>query len=73
MGIHQGLAPSPFLFAVLMDRLTGKIRRESLWIFADDIVICSEIEVTCLESSGNAVETRCNKIKWKKGRIVVHE
>lgn len=44
VGLHQALALSFFLFAVLMDRLTDKIREESLWIMmsADDIVIFRE-------------------------------
>ena len=28
VGMHQGLALSPFLFAVIMDRLTDEVRRE---------------------------------------------
>ena len=44
VGLHQGLALSPFLFAVTMDRLTDEVRREPPWtmLFADDIVICEE-------------------------------
>uniref|UniRef100_A0A3B3I9A4 ribonuclease H n=1 Tax=Oryzias latipes TaxID=8090 RepID=A0A3B3I9A4_ORYLA len=44
VGLHQGSALSPFLFAMLMDRLTDEVRQESPWtmMFADDIVICSE-------------------------------
>ena len=43
-GLHQGSAPSPFWFAILMDRLTGEIRQEFPWTttFADDIVSCVE-------------------------------
>ena len=42
VGVHQGLALSPFLFAVIMNWLTDKVKRESPWtmLFADDIVIC---------------------------------
>ncbi|MBN3291466.1 POLR protein, partial [Polypterus senegalus] len=42
-GLHQRSALSPFLFAMVMDRLTDEIRQESPWTvkFADDIVICS--------------------------------
>ena len=41
VGLHQGSALSPFLFAVIMDRLTDEVRREPPWtmLFADDIVI----------------------------------
>ncbi|KAK3569207.1 hypothetical protein QTP86_026614 [Hemibagrus guttatus] len=44
VGLHQGLALSPFLFAIVMDQLSEEVRQESLWtmMFADDIVICSE-------------------------------
>ena len=44
VGLHQGSALSPFLFAVIMDRQTDKVRREPPWtmLFADDIVICKE-------------------------------
>ncbi|XP_062865903.1 uncharacterized protein LOC134328668 [Trichomycterus rosablanca] len=42
VGLHQGSALSPFLFALVMDRLTDEVRQESPWtmMFADDIVIC---------------------------------
>ena len=35
---------SPFLFAMVMDRLTNEVGQEYPWtmMFADDIVICSE-------------------------------
>ncbi|KAK3521317.1 hypothetical protein QTP70_003179 [Hemibagrus guttatus] len=44
VGLHQGSALSPFLFAIVMDQLSEEVRQESSWImmFADDIVICSE-------------------------------
>ena len=42
--LHQGSALSPFLFAVIMERLTDEVRRELPWtmLFADDIVIFEE-------------------------------
>ncbi|KAK3505678.1 hypothetical protein QTP70_004488, partial [Hemibagrus guttatus] len=44
VGLHQGSALSPFLFAIVMDQLSEEVRQESAWtmMFADDIVICSE-------------------------------
>ncbi|KAK3528880.1 hypothetical protein QTP70_011755 [Hemibagrus guttatus] len=44
VGLHQGLALSHFLFAIVMDQLSEEVRQESPWtmMFADDIVICSE-------------------------------
>ncbi|KAK3552129.1 hypothetical protein QTP86_001507 [Hemibagrus guttatus] len=44
VGLHQGSALRPFLFAKVMDQLSEEVRQESPWtmMFADDIVICSE-------------------------------
>ncbi|KAK3508236.1 hypothetical protein QTP70_017665 [Hemibagrus guttatus] len=44
VGLHQGSALSPFLFAIVMDQLSEEVRQESPWtmMFADDIVICIE-------------------------------
>ena len=44
VGLPQGSALSPFLFAAIMDRLTDEVRREPPWtmLFVDDIVICEE-------------------------------
>ncbi|KAK3567446.1 hypothetical protein QTP86_020007 [Hemibagrus guttatus] len=44
VGLHQGSALRPFLFAIVMDQLSEEVRQESPWtmMFADDIVICSE-------------------------------
>ncbi|KAK3532001.1 hypothetical protein QTP86_003231 [Hemibagrus guttatus] len=44
VGLHQGSALSPFLFAIVMDQLSEEVRQESPWtmMFADGIVICSE-------------------------------
>ncbi|KAK3566597.1 hypothetical protein QTP86_001084 [Hemibagrus guttatus] len=44
VGLHQGSALSPFLFAMVMDQLSEEVRQESpcTMMFADDIVICGE-------------------------------
>ncbi|MCJ8737462.1 hypothetical protein PDJAM_G00024310 [Pangasius djambal] len=44
VGLHQGSALSPFLFAMVMDQLSEEVRQESpcTMMLADDIVICSE-------------------------------
>ena len=44
VGLHRGPALSPFLFAVIMERVTDEVRREPPWtmLFGDDIVICEE-------------------------------
>ena len=43
-GLHQGSTLSPFLFAMILDRLTDEVRRKPPWtmLFADDIVIYKE-------------------------------
>ena len=44
VGLHQRSALSLCLLAVIMDRLTDKVRREPPWmmLFVDDIVICGK-------------------------------
>ena len=44
VGLHLRSAVSQFLFAVIIDRLTKEVRRESPWttLFADAIEICEE-------------------------------
>eukprot|EP00795_Rhopilema_esculentum_P017384 gene17384-8979_t len=41
LGLHQGSALSPFLFAVIIDYVTGELQREAPWdmLFADDLVV----------------------------------
>ena len=44
VGVHQGSALSPFVFATVMDHLTEEVRREAPWnmLFADDVVLVNE-------------------------------
>ena len=74
VGLHQGSVLSPFLFAVIMDRLTDEVRRELLWkmLFADDIVICEETRKEVeqrLESWRYALERREMKIRGQRLNI----
>ena len=71
VGLHQGSALSPFLFAVIMDRLTDEVRREPPWtmLFADDIVIHEETREEVerrLESWKYALERRGMKVSRSK-------
>ncbi|KAL6544055.1 hypothetical protein OROGR_010552 [Orobanche gracilis] len=47
IGVHQGSALSPFLFAIVMDELTRGIQNDIPWcmMFADDIVLIDETKV----------------------------
>ncbi|KAK3564136.1 hypothetical protein QTP86_007804 [Hemibagrus guttatus] len=71
VGLHQGSALSPFLFAIVMDQLSEEVRQESPWtmMFADDIVICSESREQVeenLESWRFALERRGMKVSGSK-------
>ncbi|KAK3544563.1 hypothetical protein QTP86_016937, partial [Hemibagrus guttatus] len=71
VGLHQGSALSPFLFAIVMDQLSEEVRQESPWtmMFADDIVICSESREQVEESLERwrfALERRGMKVSRSK-------
>ena len=71
VGLHQGSALSPCLFAMMMDRMTDEIREEAPWtmMFADDIVICSESKEQVeekLERWRYALERRGMKVNRRK-------
>ena len=75
VGLHQRSALSPFLFAVIMDRLMDKVRREPTWtmLFADDIVICEETREEVqrrLESWRYSLERRGMKVSRSKTEYV---
>ena len=71
VGLHQGSALIPFLFAMIMNRLMDEVKREPPWtmLFADDIVICKETmeEVERrLESWRYTLERRGMKVSRSK-------
>ena len=81
VGLHPGSALSPFLLAVIINRLTDEVKREPLWtmLFADDIVVFQETReeverrLECwryaLERRGMKVSRSTNQIsvrKWRK-------
>ena len=45
VGLHKGSAFSPFLFVIIMDKLTEDIRKDAPWdmLFEDDIVLSRQI------------------------------
>lgn len=66
VGLHQGSAP--FLFGLVVDKLTDDVRQESSWtiFYADDVAICSgsreQVEER-LERLRSALKSRCS-IFW---------
>ena len=73
--LHQGSALSPFLFAVIMDRLTDEVRREIPWtmLFGSDIVICEETREEVewkLECWRYALERRGMKVSRSKTKYL---
>ena len=64
VGLHQGSALSLFLFALFMDRLTDKVRREPPWtmLLDDDIVICEETR----EEAEQRQESWKYRMHWKE-------
>jgi len=71
VGLHQGSALSPFLFAIIMDTLTDDIRKEAPWsmMFADDVILYSEEKAGLeedLERWRNALEKRGMKLSRAK-------
>ena len=71
IGLHQGSALSPYLFAIIMDMLTEDIRKDPPWdmLFADDIVLsrqnCSKLKDD-LQMWRNALERRGLKVSQSK-------
>ena len=68
-------ALSPFLFAVIMNRLTDEVRKEPPWtiLFADDIVICEETRKEVerrLASWRYALEIRGMKVNRSKNEYL---
>ena len=47
IGSHQGLALSPYIFALVMDIVTRDIQGDILWcmLFADDVVLIDESKI----------------------------
>ena len=60
VGLHQGSAPSPFLFAMIRECFSRDIQRDAPWdtLFTDDVVINAEI--------GNQDEERLQM--WKDAK-----
>ena len=71
IGLHQGSALSPYLFALIMDELTSRIKEEVPWciLFADDIVSVDESRDGVnakVERWRDALESKGFKRSYKK-------
>lgn len=76
VGLHQALAPSAFLFVLVMDRLSDEVRQESLWTLriADNILNCSGRRKWVEEKRGMNVNRKkmhvCVRVKIQGGEVV---
>ena len=71
VGLHQGSALSPLLFAIVIDALTEEIRREAPWnmMYADDVVLLNETKEEAereLERWRDALEKRGLRVSRSK-------
>ena len=75
VGLHQGSVLSPYLFLILMDMLTERVRKEApeSMLFADDIVLCGDKDVDMteyLESWRKALEERGMRVSRPKTQFM---
>ncbi len=71
VGLHQGSALSPFLFATILDCLTEAVQKDTPWdlMFADDIALNGETNADVeerLEQWRKALEDRGMKVSRQK-------
>ena len=74
VGLNQGSAFSPFLFAIMMDSQSENIRKEAPWqmMFADDVVLCAretDLLGMDLEQWREALEKRRMKVSRAKAAV----
>ena len=75
VGLHQGSVIRPFLFAIIIDKLTEDIRKDALWdmLFADSIVLSRQNHRKLeedLEIWKNALKRRGLKVSRSKNEYL---
>jgi hypothetical protein len=71
IGLHQGLALSPYLFALVMDEVTRDIQGGIPWcmLFADDVILVDESRMGVdqkLELWRQILEAKCFRLSRSK-------
>jgi hypothetical protein len=71
IGLHQGLALSPYLFALVMDEVTRDIQGGIAWcmLFADDVILVDKSKTGIdqkLESWRRILEAICFRLSRSK-------
>jgi hypothetical protein len=71
IGLHQGSALSPYLFALVMDEVTGDIQGGIPWcmLFTDDVVLVDESRTEVdqkLELWRRTLEAKCFRLSRSK-------
>lgn len=69
VGLHPGSALSPFLFRMVMDRLTDEVRQSLCGLFADDMVIYS-VSRACGESLEGWRQTKDVEAETEAGGLL---
>lgn len=69
VGLHQGLALSPYIFQHKLDALTVKIQEEAPWymLFADDIILVDVDELRSLEAKAGELAPETGEC-WLKNQ-----
>ena len=78
IGLHQGLALSPYLFTLVMDEVTRDIQGDIPWcmLFADDIVLVDESRTVVnrkLELWRNILESKGFRLSTSKTEYMMCE
>jgi len=76
VGMHQGSALSPLLFAIVMEAISREFRVALPWelLYADDLVVIAETEEDLIKSLNewkNNVESRGMRVNMNKTKVMI--